>query len=301
MSTVQVGPNGSILHAWQTAQPGTVIQLLPGTYVSVTLPPSTRPVGSAPVTIQGQPGVTLQALQISGASDLVVADTHLEYLGGQAFRAAGGAFVRPQNVTLRNLDVAPPAPLTNGGDPQFTSLVNWTIDSCSFHDWLDSFAGGVDHHIECFQLGGCQGLHVVNSSFLNGQTHAFFARAWSSSAYVPAQTIQGLVIDHCVLGKTKGGYNAVDIMDDLADPTLGATSATITSSAVGQSPSLRLSHGKATFRGNRSADPTAYALSLWKGAGYDVGDNVWQAISGHGGSPFPGDTIDPAVDLTVAP
>lgn len=244
-------------------------------------------------------------------SGQVVKDQKLASIGGGAKKLPNGTFARLADFQLLRLDVSPPAPLTNGGDPQFTSVVNGLVDGCVFHDWLDAYyanpsaPGAVNHHVECFQIGGCQGLVIRNSKFLNGETHALFCRAWPKSASLPGQAVQGLVLQGNVFGPTRHGSNCVDLMDDLADPALGPSSVKVLGNAFGQSLSCRITKGHVEIAGNHFPGTSTYQLNLWQTLGYNVHDNVYAALRDKYGkpaqSPFPGDRVDPHVDLTVAP
>lgn len=230
----------------------------------------------------------------------------IPFIGGSAKKnpATPGGFDRLHDFVLRNLVVDPGHPVTT--DPEFTSVVNGLIEDCTFQNWLDAYydaptaPGAVNHHIECFQIGGCQGLTIRRCHFLNGEIHALFCRAWSASASVPGQAVQGLILEESVFGATRHGFNCVDILDDLADPALGPSSVSVLGCAFGQWLSMRVTKGVVEIAYNHFPAVTQYGLSLWKAAGYNVHDNVYQSID-KGVSPFPGDKVDPNVDLTTAP
>lgn len=235
--------------------------------------------------------------------------TTVKYTGAHAKKNPDGSFTRASGYSLFDTIVDPGAPIPNGGDPQFTSVVNGKIDLCVFQNWLDAYydnptaPGAINHHVECWQLGGCQGFLITRTAFVNGETHSAFARAWPKSASVPGQTIQGLVFDGCFFGMTRHGFNGCDFMDDLADLTLGPTDMKIINCVLQQGPSVRLTHHDRAGAGveiahNVIAGATMYGLGIWKALGYNVHDNVYKALNGV--SPFPGDRVDPNVDLSYA-
>lgn len=247
----------------------------------------------------------------SAGSNQELRDELVGYIGASAKKDAAGLWERPTGVRLANLEV-PGEVLYVAGDSQLTSVVDWTIDGCYFHDWLDAYYedssyAGPNNHIECLQIGGCENLHIHNSRFVRSSTHALFCRAWSASSSLPPQTIQGLVLDRCVFegsyseaGTIPPGTADVNVMDDLVDLAFGPTDATIVGCAFAHTLALELRHGRAVIRGNKFASMTRHALNLWLEAGHDVGDNVYGEITGSpASSPFAGDVVDPAVDVST--
>jgi hypothetical protein len=245
----------------------------------------------------------------AAGSDRDVRDQVFSYLGGSAQETTPGSgdWVRPTNVRLANIEVFPPG-MVDSGDPQITSAVDWVLDGVYFHDFVDQAFedGSGNNHVECLQFGGAQSVHIFNSYFLRGTTHGVFARCWGATAWVPPQTFQDFIFSNCVF---RGNYSPsgkpvgtpdVQIVDDLADPSLGPTSIAVIGCAFASGGlHVDIQHGTAVIRGNMIRTVTRYALNLWQAAGYDVSDNVYGEITGNpSSSPFPGDTVDPDADFT---
>lgn len=289
---------------YRTASPGQVFHLPCGSYSDVTIDRVPGRSG-APVVFVGSScvhlgrlvisadsleidGVDVRGWKIVGADGVTLRDVSSDgalYVAGDAsdVRVIGGQVYSSKRVT---------------SDSQITLSHDVLFDRVRFHDWIDSLAGGVNHHIECLQVGAADGLVVENSSFRDCYTHDIFVRAWGHVGRQPTP-LRGIVIRHDLLARTVSGLYSMQLIDDLLPASERPSSALVAGNAVGQGIAFRFAHGRIAFSGNRYVGFSSYSCSVGKSrrGGALITDNVYRSgvVCGHG------DRVDPRVDLAAVP
>jgi len=289
---------------YRTAHPGQVFHLPCGTYGDVTIDHAFGRSG-APVVFAGSSCVHLGRLAIAG--DLLEID---------GVDVHGWKIVGSRGVTLRDVSSNGAVYISGGAsdvrviggqiysstpvrsDSQITLSHDVTIDGVRFHDWIDSHAGGHNHHIECLQVGAADGLVIENSTFRNCYTHDIFVRAWGHVERRPTP-LRGIVVRHNLLTKTLNGYYSMQLIDDLVPASERPSSALVTGNAVEQGIAFRFAHGHIDFSGNRYVGFSRYSCMVDKSdrGGAQISDNVYRfgVVCGRG------DRVDSRVDLSAVP
>jgi hypothetical protein len=298
--------------AYRAASPGARVEVAGGTYATQTIPADASKAAGPDVVFGPAPGARVSAARVAvygshvafrdmsfpwslrpGATDVtlhdIVSDGQIDIVGARNVAIQGGEIYSSRPVTSDSLVAG------------YDGIVptNIVFDGVYFHDWLDSLAGGVNHHIECLQVGAANGLTIENSRFRNCFTHDIFVRSWGLVNGTPSP-IAGVLIENNWLAATTNGYYTLQVLDDLASAS-APTSAIVRYNTALQGFNVRLRFGSQQVVGNILPSMTAYACSV-AGRGYDF--NVYQSGVRCGSHDRVGSArlVDPAAfDLRLLP
>lgn len=332
MTVSLLQPGASLDAAYQKANPGDVYELVAGDYstakqtirrrvdgMAMTTPVLFRPAvaGSdvflGSVMLQGD-GVELADMRARGVAlaggavrrpagtptvdsdyvcDLTLRNMLLDSVGKNAFNAhrakrvkvIGGEWTSSVRVDTDNM---------------LTSTVDVLIEKVHVHHWLDVGPGEL-HHIEGLQVGGADGLTIRECVFEHNATHNVFMRSWGTTFDGDPQPMRRIVIEGNTFRQLEGGggYYLVQLMDDLVPASEGETDAIVRGNSFEQGMTFRFDKGVIEFCENRYPGLSQYVVDQMLKPPYPVDghDNVYKS----GTAFFPGDTVDPNVDLSNPP
>jgi len=322
-STQTLHPGDSLDTSYKNAQPGDDFVLSPGDYGDQTVKRTgKRPTGSTPVVFRGQPGVTFGKLTLYG-DDFEIADFHARAVAikGPDNRYPPGTQPLDTdyvcNVVIRNgfLDGqghsafsahrAKNLQVIGGewmssqlvdGDNQMTSTIDVLVDGVHIHDWQD-IGPGQQHHIEGLQFGGADGLTIRNCIFERNGTHDLFMRSWGTTYDGDPQPMRRILIEgNAFRALAAGGYYVMQMLDDLVLDADKPSSAVVRNNSFEMTAIFDFGFGEIEFYANRYPGWSAYNADSAKPE-LVAHDNVNKG----GTIEWPGDTIDPNVDLHNPP
>jgi hypothetical protein len=322
-STQTLNPGADLNAAYKNAAPGDEFILTPGDYGAQTIKRTgNHPAGSTPVVFRGQPGVKLGKITLYGdAIELADLQAQGVFIKGPDNRYPPGTQPLDTDyvvgVTIRNVFLdglghtafsahrAKDLQVIGGewtsslpvdGDNQMTSIVDVLVDGVHIHDWID-VGPGQQHHIEGLQFGGADGLTVRNCIFERNGTHDLFMRSWGTTYDGDPQPLRRIVIEGNAFRALKsGGYYVMQMVDDLVLDADKPTDAIVRGNSFEMTAIFDFEHGGIEFYGNRYPGWSAYNADSAKPE-LTAHDNVNKG----GTIEWPGDTIDPNVDLANPP
>jgi hypothetical protein len=227
----QAKPCQSFLRAYQTAQPGQVIEVAGGDYGEQSIQGDWQAASTQPILFQPAAGA-----KVNVTGGVYILGSHVEFRDmafKDGWQAKGGKDITLRNISAGSMfifsasnvrvlggEVGPGQGLdfdsiiSSAAEAGATPPTNILIDGVYFHDWWRP--AGTDFHTECLQVGSGINVTIQNSRFQHCATHDIFIRSWGEANGAQHQ-LRNWLIQNNYFDKTLDGFYIMQIAEG-SDP-----------------------------------------------------------------------------------